>query len=216
MSIYLRQRRYFEEAYRTGEHGWPVEEPSGFVMDFLKQGEFPRGLLRVLDMGCGEGRHTLLFAREGWQAVGVDYEPLAVKRAKVFAKRKGIRNGFAFVLGDIFHLPFPSQSFDVLIDYGVLHHVRRSDTQSYLRSVVPLLKPRGYFLLSCFSTRFKHHPGERRRRNWLVHRGHYDRFFKKSDFFRIFGGDFSVLRLEEERQECYAFYHLLLRKRGHA
>ena len=253
MSLYAKQQRYFEEAYRAGEHGWPIERPSDFVVEFLNtqsapqspqlagesrranmnvqssirvgespqqaggffkftRSQFPRG--RVLDIGCGEGRHTLLFAGAGYAAVGVDLEPLAIRRARAFAKAKGVRRGLKFLLGNVFSLPFKPASFDVLIDYGCLHHVMKKDFSRYLRSTRPLLRPGGFVLLSCFSSRFKHHPGERRTRDWLVHRGHYDRFFRKSDFKTLFGKFYEVLASREERDPVhphYVFHHVLMR-----
>ncbi|HLG22136.1 MAG TPA: class I SAM-dependent methyltransferase [Candidatus Manganitrophaceae bacterium] len=214
MSVYASQKKYFEKAYATGEHGWPVEGPSQPVVRFISRykKEKPEG--RVLDIGCGEGRHALLFARHGYQAVGLDYEPLALARAKRFARNGSAPSSLQFILGDVFHLPFAPQFFDVVLDYGCLHHVRKRDTASYLQNVSPLLKPGGYFLISCFSTRFKHHPGEKRSRDWMVHNGHYDRFFRKENFKEVFGRDFVILRIEEERQSLYAFYHVLMRKKG--
>ena len=214
MSIYSSQKKYFEEAYRTGEHGWPVEGASAPVVRFLRRfkKETPAG--RVLDIGCGEGRHAALFARAGYPTVGLDYQPLALVRAARISGNGAARSRLRFILGDVFHLPFNPGSFDVVLDYGCLHHIRRRDTGAYLGNIVPVLKPGGYFLLSCFSTRFKHHPDEKRKRDWIVHHGHYDRFFRQGDFKLIFGRDFDVLSVEEERQSVYAFFHVLMRKKG--
>jgi SAM-dependent methyltransferase len=213
MSLYARQNRYFARAYETGEHGWPTTEPSDFVVKFFRimKSRFPWA--RVLDIGCGEGRHTLLAALHGFHAIGLDYQPMAIERALRFAKEKGMTDGFCFLVGDVFHLPFQEKSFDVLIDFGCLHHVKKNDFPSYLDSVLRLLRPHGYFLLSCFSTRFKHHAGERRTRNWLVHRGHYDRFFRRRDFKALFGRDFDQLDYNLERDGLYVFHQLLMQRR---
>jgi SAM-dependent methyltransferase len=211
MNIYQSQKSYFETAYRSGEHGWPVEGPSEPIIRFLNQFKKEKSSGRVLDIGCGEGRHTAFFAEQGYEAIGLDYQSLALERARRLTGN--VKPHLHFVLGDVFHLPFAPEDFDVILDYGCLHHVRKRDTGAYLESVVPLLKPGGYFLLSCFSMRFKHHPGEKRSRDWLVHKGHYDRFFKKGSFKEIFGKEFEVVHLEEERQSLYAFYHVWMRKR---
>lgn len=214
MSIYPSQKMYFEEAYRTGEHGWPVEGPSLPVSRFVARFKKERSAGRVLDIGCGEGRHSVLFAREGYRTIGLDYQPLALERARRISGNGSAGANLRFMLGDVFHLPFRPGTFDVVLDYGCLHHIRRRDTHTYLENVGPVLKPRGYFLLSCFSTRFKHHPEEKRKRDWMVHNGHYDRFFRKGDFKSIFGRDFEVLNVEEERQSIYAFFHVLMRKKN--
>ncbi|MBI3994364.1 MAG: class I SAM-dependent methyltransferase [Nitrospirae bacterium] len=215
MGLYQRQKEYFEKAYSTGEHGWPTVGPTPFVLRALpriKAAAAP-GRGRILDLGCGEGRHALACARAGFDAVGLDYQPRAIRKARAFARKLKIRRGVRFMVGDAFRLPFPPDRFDGIIDYGCLHHVKIGDTRRYFDSVLPRLKPGGYFILSCFSTRFKHHPGEKRRRNWLVHRGHYDRFFRKRDFKTLFGKQFDILKLEEKGDGLYVFWHVLMRKR---
>ena len=214
MDVYRRQRRYFEQAYETGEHGWPITEPSDFAAKFFKEIKSKLPRTKVLDIGCGEGRHTLLAARYGFFAVGLDYQPLAVKRALGYAKAQGVTSGFSFLVGDVFCLPFQEKSFDILIDFGCLHHVKKNDFPRYLNSILRLLRPRGYYVLSCFSTQFKHHAGEKRTRNWLVHRGHYDRFFRKQDFKTLFGRDFDQLDYNQERDGSYVFHQVLMRGKG--
>ena len=208
--IYRAQRAYFERAYATGEHGWPMEGVSPMVARFLRT--FRGRDRRVLDIGCGEGRHTRALAVAGALAVGVDLEPKALARAREAADR-GSARGLGFAQADVFALPFAPATFDVVLDYGCLHHVRRRDTQRYLEQVVPLLKPEGYFLLSCFSTKFQHHAGERRTRDWLVHNGHYDRFFRRADFGAIFGRAFEIVEITEDRDGLYVFHNVLMRKR---
>jgi SAM-dependent methyltransferase len=167
---------------------------------------------RSLDIGCGEGRHSVAFAQRGFGAVCVDLEPKALARARSAAKGAGARP--AFLQANVFALPFAPDAFDVVVDYGCLHHVRRADTRRYLDQVTPLIKPGGYFLLSCFSTKFKHHPNERRSRNWLVHAGHYDRFFRREDFRPLFGRWFDIIELSEDRDGLYVFHNVLMRKKS--
>lgn len=214
-SLETRQRDYFRKAYESGQHGWPVEKPTPFVARAIRK-MLQRKVLasgsRVLDLGCGEGRHAIFAAEMGLSAVGLDYEPLAIRRARGIARRRGVRKNLRFVVGDAFRLPFRRERFDLIIDYGCLHHVRKRDTRRYLDSLLPRFAPGGRFLLSCFSWRFKHHPKERRTRDWLVHRGHYDRFFRMKDLREIFGPYFDFESTAEERDGTYAFNHVLMRR----
>lgn len=213
MNIYELQKHFFEEAYRTGEHGWPTTEPEKFVTDFLKKNRRSLAGKRLLDIGSGEGRHTIAAAMEGLNAYGMDYQPIAIKRAIDFSKGKKIRGSLNFVVGDIFNIPFQDRSFDLLIDYGCLHHIKKADADRYLNRLRFLLEDKGYFILSCFSSRFKHYKGEKRKRDWIIHRGHYDRFFRKKDLYEIFSGNFEIIKIEEEQDGLHVFYHLLMRKK---
>lgn len=213
MDIYQRMKGYFERTYASGRTPWPSTEPTPSVVRLLKRLNKTRRKGPVLDIGCGEGRHTLLFAQAGFPTYGFDYQPLALKKALERAKARKIKEGLAFVLADAHFPPFKPQSFDVLIDSGFFHHVRKSDWKRYLDHVTTLLKDGGSFHLTTFTTRFKHYPGEKRSRNWLVHRAHYDHFFRKADFQKIFGQAFEILEIEEERNGLHAFWHVLMKKR---
>ncbi|MFQ5846179.1 MAG: SAM-dependent methyltransferase [Candidatus Methylomirabilales bacterium] len=211
--IYERQKIFFREAYEAQETPWPRLRPTPAVVRLAKRLRHERGRARVLDIGCGEGRHLICFGKEGHRAVGVDYEPLALGKARARQEARAVRSRLTVVLADAFRLPFRDGSFDALVDCGCFHHVKKADWSRYLSGLTRLLEPGGYFHLTAFSTRFKHYPGERRRRNWIVHRNHYDHFFRKADFARTFGKTFEILRIEEERQTLHAFWHVLLRKR---
>ena len=212
--IYEQQKTFFRRAYEAGETPWPRVKPTPAVARLAKRLKRERGQARVLDVGCGEGRHMICFGKEGHQAVGVDYEPLALRKASARTDTRAVRSHLRFIVADAFYLPFRQASFDALVDSGVFHHVKKADWSRYLNGLTALLKPGGYFHLTAFSTRFKHYPGERRTRKWMVHRGHYDHFFWKRDFAEIFGRCFDILAIEEERQSLHVFWHVLMRKRS--
>src|SRR5262249_3141455 len=156
--IYLRQQKFFRRAYETGEHGWPVEDPTPHVETLVARLGPGRGR-RALDLGCGEGRHTILLAGRGYDVTALDLEPLALRRAKACAGRAGV--AARFVLGNALALRFPAASFDLVLDYGCFHHVVTRDWRRYCREVARVIRPRGHLVLSVFSTKFKHHAGER-------------------------------------------------------
>ena len=93
--IYKRQRKFFNEAYKTGEHGWPAEMPTRTVVRFLKEIKIEKPEGEVLDIGCGEGRHTIFFAENGYNAYGFDMELLAIRQAKKITKVKGIKKNIS-------------------------------------------------------------------------------------------------------------------------
>jgi len=203
-------RRYFRQAYQTGRHGWAVEEPSSRVVRALERLSrlAPGG--RLLDIGCGEGRHAIAAAKLGFSVTGVDFEPLALRRARRFAAAKRAR-GITFRRADALRLPLPAASFDVVLDCGCLHHQPKSDWPAYRAGVLRVLRPGGFFVLSVFSPRFSLFRGRRRR--WHIAQGAYRRCFTPRDIAQLFARDFELLSLTEERDEQRGFWHALMRRR---
>jgi len=199
-------RRYFEAAYRTGQHGWEVETPSPYAMRFLKRlvRLVPGGVRqahpalslskggKLLDIGCGEGRHAIAAAQMGFQVTAVDFEPRALQRARRFAGLQGMK-GIKFRRADVFRLPFRDAAFDVALDYGCLHHQRKSDWPAYRASVLRVLKPQGFYVLSVFSPAFRFFRGSRQ--PWHIAHGAYRRCFTSEDIARLFGSHFEVLEM---------------------
>jgi ubiquinone/menaquinone biosynthesis C-methylase UbiE len=207
--IYARQKKYFRKAYETGQHGWPEIGPTPHVARLVRSLGSGRGKT-ALDLGCGEGRHTILMAAQGYAVTALDLEPLALRKAKEHVRRAGLRADF--VTGNALDLKFADGSFDLVLDYGCFHHVVTRDWPRYRREIARVLKPGGHLSLSVFSMKFKHHPDERRTRNWLVHRNHYDHFFTPSEIRGAFAPAFAARTLLEEHEGLNGFWHALLRK----
>jgi len=203
-------RRYFRNAYRSGQHGWEVEEPSPYAVKFLIRLKriIPNG--KLLDIGCGEGRHAILASRLGFKVTAVDFEPLALERAARFAKEKGGQN-IVFQTANILHMPAHETAFDIVLDYGCLHHQRKTDWPAYKGSLLRFLSHDGFFILSVFSPKFPLFRNSRR--NWHIAQGAYRRYFTRRDILELFGQEFEVLELIEENGGHHGFWHVLLKRR---
>lgn len=81
----------------------------------------------VLDAGCGEGVLSVLIAKNGVKKiVGVDISDPNIKKAKELAGEGDISNA-EFIVGDSENLPFPENSFDVVVSSHVLEHLPSFD-----------------------------------------------------------------------------------------
>lgn len=98
---------------------------------------------RVLDLGCGNGRHAIYFAREGFDACGIDISATAIEWAKDWAGKEGLQIDFR--VGDITQLPYPDQSFDVIVSHGVLDHVPMEDAKRAVSEAARITRPGGLF-----------------------------------------------------------------------
>ncbi|MBX3566425.1 MAG: class I SAM-dependent methyltransferase [Rhizobiaceae bacterium] len=100
----------------------------------------PKGPLKVLDFGCGNGLFLEVAGRHGYEDWGVDLSPESVEAAK---KRRGHNRIWCGDPMDIKELR--GQKFDLITLWSVLAHLPRPiDTFSMLRS---FLKPGGALLV---------------------------------------------------------------------
>ncbi len=70
---------------------------------------------RLLDVGCGSGWSTYAFARQGYQAVGLDVNPHAFEPPWTA--------GCTLQRGSVTAIPFEAESFDIVVAYQCLEHV---------------------------------------------------------------------------------------------
>lgn len=76
----------------------------------------------VLDLACGEGGHSIQFARKGSAVLGIEGRALYVDRARFAAEALGVSN-VRFQLGDIRKLTTSLQPHDIVVFSGILHHL---------------------------------------------------------------------------------------------
>jgi arsenite methyltransferase len=103
---------------------------------------------KVLDVGCGAGVDTLIAGMvvgpEG-HVIGVDIVPDMLKRANRNLREVPISN-VSFQQASAEGLPFPDESFDVVISNGVFNLV--PDKRKALSEVFRVLKPKGRLMIA--------------------------------------------------------------------
>jgi len=102
----------------------------------------------VLDVGCGTGTLALV-AKERVGAAGrvsgIDPSAQLLTRARRKAARRGLEINFQ--LGEIEQLPFPDQSFDVVLSTLMMHHLPDDLKRQGLAEIARVLKPGGRLLV---------------------------------------------------------------------
>lgn len=105
---------------------------------------------RVLDLGCGEGRHTISAGLQGaGHCIGLDLSQADLMTARHRAKEftfEDTRTQLDFTVASGLNLPFRDATFDKVICSEVLEHV--PDYQAVLREIYRVLKPGGLFAVS--------------------------------------------------------------------
>ncbi|WP_426502627.1 DUF2218 domain-containing protein [Dactylosporangium sp. McL0621] len=144
-------------SYTTGIPHWDPGRPQPAMAELVSSGAV-RG--RVLDAGCGSGEHVLLCAAHGLDATGVDIAPTAIGIAQGKAAARGLTA--RFIVHDVHRLADLGETFDTVLDSGLLHILTNPERDAYLRSIRAVLAPGGRMYVLCFSDRQQAPGGPRR------------------------------------------------------
>ena len=119
-------------------HGKRVTERAKKLLRFTSL----EGKQDFLEVGCGSGAVSKYIAQNhGSNVTGVDLDPELIELAK-----KGIGDipNAHFFVADVTHLPFGDNEFDVVLSFGVMHHI--PNWLDALEEIARVLKPKGYFV----------------------------------------------------------------------
>lgn len=87
-----------------------------------------------LDLGCGLGRHSILFGKNGFNVDCFDISKEAIEKTKEWAEKEGLQ--FKYQIGDMLNIPYDRDSFDAILCRNVISH---TDTEG-MKKVVQELK----------------------------------------------------------------------------
>jgi ubiquinone/menaquinone biosynthesis C-methylase UbiE len=133
-------RAYLRYSFTKG-----TSQEVGFLVDTLGL----RPGMRVLDVGCGPGRHCHELAKRGMSVVGID------RSSRFVALAAG--GAGCFVRGDARTLPLPDASFDAVISLcqGGFGLLGGDEDALALAEMLRVLRARGRVALSAFSAYFQ-------------------------------------------------------------
>jgi tellurite methyltransferase len=140
----------WDERWATpeGRDDWLVPHPAVAAMVAVLKA---RGTQRVLDLGCGVGRHALLFAEHGFDVEAIDGAVAGLDFACRQAAARGLR--ISLRQADADALPFADESFDYVLSWNVIFHGTMGDVGRRLAEIWRVLKPGGLYQGTMLSKR---------------------------------------------------------------
>ncbi len=93
---------------------------------------------KLLDVGCGDGGDALILANLEADVVGIDIKPH--QNWQIIEK-----NNLRFNVADSLNLPFQDESFDIVLEKDMIHHIK--DPQRALTEIKRVTKKGGQIII---------------------------------------------------------------------
>ncbi|MFX1563940.1 MAG: class I SAM-dependent methyltransferase [Promethearchaeota archaeon] len=114
-----------------------------------------RGVRRILDLGCGSGRHMVYLAKAGFEVFGMDIAPSGLcATLQALAKEQLVGH---VTLSDMQVLPYESDFFDAVISIRVIHHNRLKLIQQTVAEIWRVLRYNGLVWVTSPAPKKKSH-----------------------------------------------------------
>ncbi|HIH50198.1 MAG: class I SAM-dependent methyltransferase [Candidatus Micrarchaeaceae archaeon] len=126
-----------------------TKEPGKYMVELVPVFK-KRKVRKILDFGCGAGRHMVYLTKKGFFVVGQDITSLGLDAAQKNLNSAGLEN-YILINHDVTRLPFQNNSFDAVISTSALHHNKLSDINRAINEVHRVLKNKGLFFVSLTS-----------------------------------------------------------------
>ena len=122
---------------------WLAPDPDIVRLSPIMKG---RGVQRVLDLGCGPGRHVLSLSRQGFEMHGLDISAAGVERCQKALEQQQL---VATVeVADMLSIPYPDAYFDWVLSVQVIYHTTAATLKQALQHVRAKLKPDGFLYVT--------------------------------------------------------------------
>jgi SAM-dependent methyltransferase len=142
----------WDRAYEGPPPPWDIGRPQPAFLRLAEAGALSGDLL---DAGCGTGEHTILAARLGARALGIDISARAIQIARRKASEQNVDASFRVL--DARRMVALDEAFDTMVDSGLFHVFDDTARADYVTAAHAALRPGGHLHLMCFSD---HQPGD--------------------------------------------------------
>src|SRR5512133_102095 len=120
----------------------------GYAMEIIEQSiDVNHEKVSVLEVGCGGGILSEEFAGMGFITTGIDPAEQSIMIARIHAKENNLNINYLIGSGE--NLPFPNNSFDIVLCCDVLEHV--NDLPKVISEISRVLKNKGLFIYDTFN-----------------------------------------------------------------
>lgn len=148
------QKRQWDETYKQKEFfGSEPSELGQRALQVFKQ----RGMRKILELGCGQGRDTWLFLQNGLNVTALDYSETGVCYMRDRSKERGLDRNFVIEVQDVRKgIPLPDGAFDAIFSHMFFTmEMTEAEISAIMKECLRVLRPGG---LNIYSVRNFHDP----------------------------------------------------------
>lgn len=137
----------------SGKHD--IFYPAEYVVRIFK-GHYPNlgwqksfDKKKILDLGCGDGRHLLFFNTLGMESHGIEISESIAEDLRVNLKDLGVKPE-SIHSGSSSSIPFEDATFDFLMGWNSIYYMSLQDSrfEDHASEIARVIKPGGYVVLS--------------------------------------------------------------------
>jgi tellurite methyltransferase len=135
----------YEEQYKTPDYYWGTE-PNSACYQVLKLMP-PTKRLKLLDIGCGEGKDAVFFARNGYDVTAFDVSDAGIEKTKRLAAKVGVHvHVFKADITDY----RVENDFDIVYSSGVLNYIKPEFRSDIFANYRRFTNPGGLHVMNVF------------------------------------------------------------------
>lgn len=137
----------YDQWYTTQEYYWG-KRPSVMcdrVIEIIRPSSNYRP--KLLDLGCGEGRNAVYFAKQGFEVVGIDMSLSGLEKTKEYAEEEGVY--VKTTQADITNYE-PEDVYDVIFSTGTLQYLPPEVRDQRFQNYKDCTSPNGVNALNVF------------------------------------------------------------------
>ncbi len=97
---------------------------------------------KILDLGCGGGKHVVYFAKHGFNVYGIDISIEAIKTAKKELKKNKVK-AILKISSISQKLPYKNNFFNAVVSLRVMNHGKIEQIRKTIKEIERVLRPKG-------------------------------------------------------------------------
>ncbi|MFX1289098.1 MAG: class I SAM-dependent methyltransferase, partial [Promethearchaeota archaeon] len=106
-----------------------------------------KGVQRILDLGCGSGRHLLFLLKKGFEVYGLDGSPIGLEITKNWLTEENLTSELTCQKIEE-KFPYVEGFFDAIISIQVIHHNLIKDIMCTVNEINRILKTKGFIFIT--------------------------------------------------------------------